>query len=80
MRAASQAAQIDYHSDQQPYQIDPLHRHATVKFPCINDRRERQEKEAEYRQEQAAVECALQVGREEPHQRQHDARKHQNDE
>src|ERR1039458_7522514 len=63
MRAATQPAQINYHRDQQPQQINSRRRHAAVQFPCVYDRGERQENEAEYRQHQTTVECALQVGR-----------------
>src|ERR1035437_9570492 len=80
MRAATQSAQINDHRDQQPQKIDSRRRHASVQFPCVYDRGERQENEAEYRQHQTTVECALQVGREVPHQRERDARKQQNDE
>src|ERR1700691_647540 len=67
MRAATQAAQVDDHCDQQPQKIDSRRRHAAIKFPRVYDRGKRQENETEYRKEQAAVECALQVGREKPH-------------
>jgi hypothetical protein len=80
MRPAAQAAQIDNHRNQQPQKIDPHRGHAAVKFPCVYDRGERQENEAEYRQRQPTVECALQVGREEPHQHERDARKQQDEE
>ena len=59
MRAATQPAQINYHREQQPQEIDSRRRHATVKFPCVYDRGERQENEADYRHHQTTVECAL---------------------
>jgi len=59
MRAGTQPAQINYHREQQPQEIDSRRRHATVKFPCVYDRGERQENEADYRQHQTTVECAL---------------------
>jgi prepilin-type N-terminal cleavage/methylation domain-containing protein len=80
MRAAAQPAQINYHRDQQPKKIDSCRGHAAVKFPCVYDRGERQENEAEYGDHQTTVECALQVGREEPHQHERDARKQQDKE
>ena len=66
MRTLAQSAQINYHRDQQPQKIDSRRRHATVKFPCVYDRGERQENKAEYRQHQTTVECVLQVGRVDP--------------
>ena len=80
MRAAAQPAQINDHRDQQPQKIDSRRRHAAVQFPCVYERGERQENEAEYRQHQTTVECALQVRREDPHQHERDARKQQDDE
>ena len=80
MRATTQPAQIDDRRDQQPQQIDPRRGHVAVEFPCVNDRGEWQENEAEYRQQQTTVEGPLQVGREVPHQRERHPRKHQNDE
>src|ERR1017187_248537 len=55
MRAATQSAQINYHRNQQPQQINSRRRHAAVQFPCVYDRGERQENEAEYRQHQTAA-------------------------
>jgi hypothetical protein len=80
MRPATQPTKINYHRNQQPQKIDPRRGHAAVQFPRVNDRGERQENEAEYRQDQTTVECALQVGREKPHQRERDARKQQDNE
>jgi len=62
MRTTSQPAQIDDHRDQQPQKIDSHRRHAAVQFPCVYDRGDRQENEAEYRQHQTTMERALQVG------------------
>ena len=62
MRAAAEPAQINDHGNQQLQKIDPRCRHAVVKFPCVYDRGERQENEAEYGQQQTTVECALQIG------------------
>src|ERR1017187_7636091 len=69
-----------FRSDQQPQEIDSRGRHATVKLPCVHDRSERQENEPEYRQHQTTVECALQVGREDPHQHELNTRKQQENE
>ena len=80
MHAATQPAQINYHRDQEPQEIDSRRRHATVKFPCVYDRGERQENEAEYRQHQTTMECALEVGREDPQQHERDAWKQHDDE
>jgi len=80
MRAPTKPAEINDHRNKQPQKIDPLSRHATVKFPCVYDRGERQENETEYGQHQTTVECALQVGREDPHQHERDPRKHEDDE
>ena len=74
-RTATKPAEINDHRNQQPQKIDSLRRHATVKFPCVYDRGKRQENEAEDGQYQTTVECALQVGREDPHQHERDARK-----
>jgi len=79
-RAATQPYQINYHRDQQPQKIDSRRWHATVQLPCVYDRGVRQEYEADYRQHQTMVECALQVCREDPHQRERGARKYQEDE
>jgi hypothetical protein len=80
MRAAAEPTQINYDGDQQPQKINSCRRHAAVQFPGVDDRGERQENEAEYRQHQTIVECALQVGREEPQQNERDAWKQQNNE
>ena len=79
MRSPTQSAEINYHCYQEPEKIYPGRRHAIVKFPCVYDRGERQENEADYRQQQTTVERALQVGREEPHQHERDAWKQQDD-
>jgi len=79
MRAA-QTAQIKYHRDQQPQEIDSRRRHAAVQLPCVYKSGERQENEAEYRQHLTTMDCALQVRWEDPHQHERDARKRQDDE
>src|SRR5580658_5894520 len=80
MRAAAEPAQIDDHGDQQPYKIDSRRGHAVVQFPRVNQRGERQENKAEYGQQKAIVERALQVGGKEPQQREHHPRKQKDDE
>ena len=77
MGAAAESAQIHQQSQQQPKQIDACRRHVIVEFPGIDQRGQRQEDEAKQRQHERAMEGPLQVRREEPHQREHDSRKHQ---
>ena len=80
MGSATQSAKINQHGNQQPNKIDPFRWHAAVDFPGVHDCGERQENETQHREQQSAVERALEIGGEEPHQHQAYARKQQDDE
>src|SRR5690242_2048569 len=69
--SAAQASEINDHCDQQPQEIDPRGGHAAVDLPGIHDRGQRKKDEPQNRKQQAAVERALQVIREQPDQEQH---------
>jgi hypothetical protein len=66
--------QIHQRGNQEPEQVDPADRQATVDQPCVDQRSERQEDEPQD-QEQDAVEGPVQIMREQEQERYRDARK-----
>src|SRR5271157_3550228 len=69
---APERTQVYQRGNQEPQQIDPLHRQTAIDHPRIDQRRQRQEEKAQDQKENAA-ERPVQIVREQEQQRQSEA-------
>ena len=73
-------AEINDNRDDEPQNVDAFERHGIVHLPCVNNRGDGKEDEAENRNQQLMVKSALQIVGKEPHQKKYYAWKKQHQE